>query len=614
MTKVRHRFAITLLAFSLFSASTLSASVAISIDMGGSRNAISPLIYGLNDWQRDATTASMNCTLERMGGNRMTGYNWETNASNAGSDYINHSDNGLVSSVSQSLQSVPGEAVMLSVDHARSLGHTSLVTLQLAGYVAADTNGTVTASQAAPSSRWKAVKITKGSALSTTPDITDGYVYMDEQVNFLISKYGTSNNGGVLSYSLDNESDLWSNTHSLLHPAQPTVAEIISQDSAAAAMVKRLDPSALVFGYDSYGWNGFVSFQSAPDWTTSLEATYEWFISYYLAQMKARSDTAGIRLLDVLDIHYYPEATGPNANSVDTRITTSDDNSAGIVAARLQAPRSLWDGTYTETSWITKSSSSGPIDLIPRLQASIDAYYPGTKIGITEYDFGGHYNYSGGIAEADILGLFGKYGVYAACYWGDAVGFITPAFKVYRNYDGQNSTFGDVALPATNPDAASYSAYASVDSATGTLHLIAINKTASAQAAGISLANSDRVITGAKVYGFDESGGASIVQYASGASFSNGHFSYSLPAHSVLHFIFADRAVTDNFEVEVVDASSVKLLFKTVKGVSYRIETSSNLRDWSLADDTYDGDGGVLTVIQAMPTAQTFWRLVTVGK
>ena len=52
------------------------------------------------------------------------------------------------------------------------------------------------------------------------------------------------------------------------------------------------------------------------------------------------------RLVHVLDVHWYPEARG-------TKRITEKDNSPKTVAARLQAPRSLWDPTYMEKSWIT---------------------------------------------------------------------------------------------------------------------------------------------------------------------------------------------------------------------------------------------------------------------
>ena len=45
------------------------------------------------------------------------------------------------------------------------------------------------------------------------------------------------------------------------------------------------------------------------------------------------------RLVHVLDVHWYPEARG-------TKRITDKDTSPKTVAARLQAPRSLWDPTY----------------------------------------------------------------------------------------------------------------------------------------------------------------------------------------------------------------------------------------------------------------------------
>src|SRR5262249_54020540 len=54
---------------------------------------ISPYIYGSNgpDWTRGGVT------LTRSGGNRLTAYDWENNASNAGSDYMFQNDDYLCS-------------------------------------------------------------------------------------------------------------------------------------------------------------------------------------------------------------------------------------------------------------------------------------------------------------------------------------------------------------------------------------------------------------------------------------------------------------------------------------------------------------------------------------
>ncbi len=74
-------------------------------------------------------------TFDRDGGNRWTAYNWETNASNAGSDYLYENDDYLSSST------VPAEAVRSFIAGDQSNNMASLVTLQLQGLVAGDEDG-----------------------------------------------------------------------------------------------------------------------------------------------------------------------------------------------------------------------------------------------------------------------------------------------------------------------------------------------------------------------------------------------------------------------------------------------------------------------------------------
>ena len=118
--------------------------------------------------------------------------------------------------------------------------------------------------------------------------------------------------------------------------------------------------------------------------------------------------------MHVLDVHWYPEARG-------TKRITEKDTSPKTVAARLQAPRSLWDPTYTEKSWITGTWGK-PIRLIPWLLERIAERYPGTKLAMTEYNFGAGDHISGGLAQADVLGIFGREGLYLGNYWGDGPG------------------------------------------------------------------------------------------------------------------------------------------------------------------------------------------------
>src|SRR5262249_1617333 len=134
------------------------------------------------------------------------------------------------------------------------------------------------------------------------------------------------------------------------------------------------------------------------------------FIEWYLSQARAAERNEGLRLIDYLDLHWYPEAEG-NGERI-----TGNGTSPAVVAAREQAPRALWDTTYRESSWIQRTLW-GPIDLLHWLQSKIDRFYPGTKLAFTEWNYGAANHISGAIAAADVLGIFGRYGVSLATYW-----------------------------------------------------------------------------------------------------------------------------------------------------------------------------------------------------
>ena len=138
----------------------------------------------------------------------------------------------------------------------------------------------------------------------------------------------------------------------------------------------------------------------------------------------------------------------------------------------------MWDSTYKEDSWIGQWCGSY-IPVIPKMQSSIDTYYPGTKLGITEYNFGASNHISGGIAEADALGIFGKNNVYYASVWpmSGTSEYLQAAFNLYRNYDGKKSTYGDTKVKADTTDIENSSVYASLDSKDSSkLHIIMMNK------------------------------------------------------------------------------------------------------------------------------------------
>ena len=111
-------------------------------------------------------------------------------------------------------------------------------------------------------------------------------------------------------------------------------------------------------------------------------------------------------------------------------------------------------------------------------RAGSTQYYPGTQIGITEYNWGAEGHINGATTQADILGIFGREGLDMAARWTTPAA-STPtykAIKMYRNYDGRRSAFGDTSVAAATPIPDDVSAFAAVRSTDGALTVMVINK------------------------------------------------------------------------------------------------------------------------------------------
>jgi hypothetical protein len=171
----------------------------------------------------------------------------------------------------------------------------------------------------------------------------------------------------------------------------------------------------------------------------------------------------------------------------------------------LNSTRVFWDPTYTDPNFIqpnyTTDSNytagcSPPVQapqLIPMMQKWVANDYPGTKLAIDEYNWGGMEAINGALAQADILGIFGSYGLDLGTMWPttnpSAQGPGMMAFAVYRNYDGANSTFGDTALASTSANQGALSVYGALRTADHAVTVVVINKTYGDLTDTLSLAN-----------------------------------------------------------------------------------------------------------------------------
>jgi len=362
----------------------------------------------------DETLATqLRLPVRRWGGNSTSRYNWQTNMHNTGSDWY-------FENIPDGPNVTDGSASDLFVEQDRRTGTKTLMTVPLIGWTPKSSSP-----RAHPYacgfkvSKYGAQQSTDswdsdcGNGVSTggTPivgnDPTDtsmtiGPEFVSGWINHLTGRYGTAADGGVAYYNLDNEPMLWSSTHRDVHPEGTTYDELRDRTVQYGAAIKAADPWAKTLGPVLWGWCAY--FFSAHD-GCNVGTDYQShgntpFVPWYLQQLKAYEQQHSVRLLDYLDLHYYPQASG---------VALSSAGDATKQALRLRSTRSLWDPSYVDESWIADTTFGGSaVRLIPRMRDWVNVNYPGTRLAITEYNWGALDHINGALAQADVLGIFGR--------------------------------------------------------------------------------------------------------------------------------------------------------------------------------------------------------------
>ena len=259
--------------------------------------------------------------------------------------------------------------------------------------------------------------------------------------------------------------------------AARSVVEVAAQAGKAA------DPTALIVGPVSLKWPGMLFLQNWNNLTDYRAHGNTYWFPYYLQQMQQFERQNGYRLLDVLDVHAYMSYTPLLSGSV---------GNAAMETLRMTSTRGLWDPNYFPPGggYQDASGTEQAPQWVPRMRQWVADNYPGTKIAITEYGWGATDSITGAIAQADVLGIFGREQLDYGTLWGtpnptDPGAF---AFKIFLNYDGNGGQFGGTSVSATsdNPDTLSIFAAERYDSA---LTVLVLNKTTTDLADTISLAS-----------------------------------------------------------------------------------------------------------------------------
>ncbi|MGA3027349.1 MAG: glycoside hydrolase family 44 protein [Bryobacteraceae bacterium] len=566
---------------SLLSAVALSAQSAptLAVDANAARHPISPYIYGINEWPSynaglytdSGMSEAMRVGVRRWGGNNATSYNWQIDVKNNDDDWyftnyvvgdgvtstfdVFHERNlqtgtlslGTVPVMDWTPKLIPGQPLVLGVPLSCSYSVKKYGAQQQVDPYDSDCGNGVLAST--------------GQRIVNSPN--DDYqpmtpAFAGQWVTSIMNKYGAANNGGVPAWSLDNEPEWWDNgTHPDIYPNAATYDDMTSRNIATAKAVKAADPTALVTGPVQAGWQGMMFSKkdfyagwayNGDYWSNPVDQNAHGgvpWLAYYLQQMQKAGQAGGQRLLDYLDVHAYirPDALGASAGD------------AAMETLRLTSTRAFWDPSYIlPIQTIPKSGNpcdnydalcdatgkQVPPQLIRQMSTWVSQDYPGTKLAITEYTWGALDSITGAVAQADILGIFGREGLDLATIWPDIPNrSMMPtdpgafAFRMFVNYDGNGNQFGETSISATttNPDTLDIFAAQRSDMA---LTILVLNKTSAAITDSVSVAN------------FTPAGTLQTFQYSSAnlsaivpgtAAISGNAISATFPAYSITQFV-----------------------------------------------------------------------------
>ncbi len=514
-----------------------NVDITLSVDLAADRKPISPEIYGIHYADDEAFAAEIDLPVRRWGGNTATRYNWK-NDMYGNPDWYFENEHA-------------GTSADQFIAQGRRTNTQSIITIPMSGWVAKDA-GEVGNSATYPCSfdtrkyAYAPQPLSNGGAATdpddpnrshcgsgissyqngvpvylTGNDPLDTSIAIDEKwatdwIAHLQAQFGTAANGGVRYYNLDNEPDIWFDTHRDVRPQAITLQQLRDDTIRYAAAIKAADPAAQTLGPVVNGWTYYwhspadgqiEAWDTRPDRKANGDIP---LVPWYLKQMATYEAQQGVRLLDYLDLHYYVAADG---------VTLSGAGDAATQARRLRSTRSLWDPTYVDESWIADAPVSDEngqvadfnvVRLLPRMREWVAANYPGTKLAITEYNWGALDDINGALAQADVLGIFGREGLDLATLFDDpyneegkftADGPGAYAFRLYRNYDGAGSKFGDVSVHATSSDQDQLAIYAAERSSDGTLTVVIINKSATPLSAALTIFGGNGLASSARVAG-----------------------------------------------------------------------------------------------------------------
>lgn len=319
-------------------------------------------------------------------------------------------------------------------------------------------------------------------------------------------------------WSMDNEMEIWSGTHSDL-PLTVTQQFLVERYLDVAKKAKKAWKDIKLTGpvaANEWQWCGVDSDPNAAE-----ERNYCW-LEYFIKKVAEAQKASGVKLLDVLDIHWYP-----------TEKTYED---------RINWHRVFFDTTYVYPGANGIKKVNGGWDnsivkefIFKRLNDWMNAYFGknhGIGLGLTETDLTTDDAMLTALIYASFLGTFMDNGVelFTPWSWGDGMDEVAHLFIRYGH---------EFRVASTSSNDSLVSAYSSVTESQDSMTIILVNRSEKmSQTVNLSVENFE-ALPQVQTLTLSDLSGETFVSHTENALrhgtavASDAKFSLELPAKSI---------------------------------------------------------------------------------
>jgi hypothetical protein len=256
---------------------------------------------------------------------------------------------------------------------------------------------------------------------------------------------------------MDNEPEIWSDTHDDVYPEQPPVEDFMQRYFAVAKKARARFPGIKLVGpvtANEWQWYNWDNDRIAAD------GRYYVWLEYFIKRVGEEQEAGGIRLLDVLDIHFYPGQTKP-ADIVQLHRVWFDQTYIypGANGVKRLGP-SGWDNSSTREY------------IFARCRQWLDQYLGpdhGVTLGVTEMGVNGDNPNVTAVWYASTLGVFADEGVELFTPWTWKVG-MWEVLHLFSRYHQA------IRVQATSDRTQNVSAYASLSADMNDMTIMLVNR------------------------------------------------------------------------------------------------------------------------------------------